>query len=288
MSFQEHNLHRTLRQNKLTHDKQQQNVINYEDSITMAPHEISRFLDCTTSASPTLFLNDDQYSIAGTNSQMDSNKQHCADLLYGNFLEILQSRTNDSEVFETVKDLIQTCSDTLTEIERTEFRGKVVATTTDNRFNGIGNYNWLIQERNTWRLLYALYKDRLIVQKEASDEFDELPLSSSEKEIIEHLYASNSNLREYQLIVDWLEQSASEQETVQIGFYTDRTVCWENTLLQLKNIDQSMFGNTKDVVNSLDPDAPYREKLRLHDLDVEDQRRLSKQVNSVVKCNDFK
>lgn len=39
-----------------------------------------------------------------------------------------------------------------------------------------------------------------------------------------------------------------------------------------------MFGSGRDIVKSLDPDAPFREKRPLHDLDMEDQLRLSKQI----------
>ncbi|XP_037026335.1 nuclear pore complex protein Nup107 [Bradysia coprophila] len=188
--------------------------------------------------------------------------------LYGHFLEILQSRTNDSEVFETVQDLIAACSDTIDEIEKFQRHGQHT-----NR----QEYNWLNQERNTWRLLYALYQDRLITQKEAMD-YDDAPLMGSEKMIVENLYRNNANLREYQLIVDWLEQCADEKEIPQIGLYTDQTISWENTLHQLQNKDRPLFGRGREIVKSMDPDAMIRERLPLHDLDMEDEARLSKQI----------
>lgn len=161
------------------------------------------------------------------------------------------------------------CSDTIDEIERFERHGQHA-----NR----SEYRWLNQERNTWKLLYALYQDRLITQKEAMD-YDDSPLMGSEKMIVENLYRSNANLREYQLIVDWLEQCAEESETTpQIGLYTDETISWENTLHQLQNKDRPVFGSGREIVKSMDPDAMTRERLPLHDLDMEDQARLSKQV----------
>lgn len=223
------------------------------------------------------------------------------DALFAHFLEVVQARTNDSEIFETVRDLIQVCTDTLGELntgsggggDATTGGGRALASVVarDRR-----DHEWLTKERDTWRLLYALYKDRLCVQPQSDsattgggiDEpmSEDVPaataaLMRSERDIVERLYAQNANLREYQLIVDWLEQSAAEQETqrgAQIGCFTDRTVGWENTLMQLKDADQSMFGGGREVVKSMDPDAPLREKRRLHDLDEEDQQRLAVQI----------
>lgn len=247
------------------------NIMDLDGSITMGSDEVRRFLDNSSimgigTPTQTFFMPHD-----GLDADDFVSTQHKTNMLYSSFLEILQSRTNDSEIFDTIKDLIQTCSDTLSEISKPYPRSQKDMIEND--------HEWLVKERDTWRLLYALYKDRLIVQKDASD-YEDLPLLGSEKDIVEHLYANNANLREYQLIVDWLEQSASEQGTNQIGYYTDRTVGWENTLLQLKNMDQTIFGNSKEIVKSLDPDAPHREKVRLHNLDMEDQKRLSRQVLS--------
>lgn len=80
------------------------------------------------------------------------------------------------------------------------------------------------------------------------------------------------------MIVDWLEQCALEQGTIQVGHFTDRTVAWENTLDQLSNSGKTIFGSGRSIVKSLDPDAQLREKLPLHDLDMEDQTRLLKQI----------
>lgn len=104
------------------------------------------------------------------------------DQLFFHFVEVLQSRTNDSEVFETVQDLIQTCSDMIDELFESGRR-------VNDKFK-LEEDAWLNQERNTWRLLYCLYKDRLINQKDGMD-LDDLPLMRSEKQIVEHLYTSN-------------------------------------------------------------------------------------------------
>lgn len=236
-------------------------------SLTLGPDEVCRLMNNDYENDLPTF-NRTLYDHSDTENNINTiSTKETLNSLYGRFLDNLKIRTNDSEIFETVKDLIQSCSDTLGEVSQPFQRNQQQPE----------DYQWLIKERDTWRLLYALYKDRLIVQKETSD-YDDLPLLGSEKEIIEHLYASNANLREYQLIVDWLEQTANEQGGTQMAYYTDRTIGWENTLLELKNVNQSIFGNGKEIVKSLDPDAPERERLRLHDLDAEDEKRLWRQV----------
>lgn len=44
-----------------------------------------------------------------------------------------------------------------------------------------------------------------------------------------------------------------------------------------------MFGGNREIVKSLDPDAPIREKRPLHDLDMEDQKRLTKQIFMAIR-----
>lgn len=44
-----------------------------------------------------------------------------------------------------------------------------------------------------------------------------------------------------------------------------------------------MFGGPRELVHHLDPDAPYREKLPLHDLDMEDQKRLTKNIFNCIR-----
>lgn len=48
-----------------------------------------------------------------------------------------------------------------------------------------------------------------------------------------------------------------------------------------------MFGGTREIVKSLDPDAPHREKLPLHDLDMEDQKRMTRHIFSAIRQGKF-
>lgn len=194
------------------------------------------------------------------------------DQLYEHFLEVARVRTNDAEIFDTVKDMIQVCTDTFDEIVRNGVR-----LNEKNVFDGCG---WLNQERNTWKLLYCLYEDRKLKQSAmgVADDEDDLWMYSSEKEIIDKLYKRNADVREHQLIIDWLEQCESQQYFDRCRHFMDETISWENTLHQLQNMGRTVFGGGKEIVKSLDPDAPLREQKPLHDLDMEDETRISKEV----------
>jgi hypothetical protein len=61
---------------------------------------------------------------------------------------------------------------------------------------------WLENERNTWRLVYCLYQDRLNTQllaaeEQLGDEAMDIPLrQQSEKEIVQRLYKEDNITRE--------------------------------------------------------------------------------------------
>lgn len=142
----------------------------------------------------------------------------------------------------------------------------------------------LESERNTWRLIYCLYQNRISSAGLSTQmEHDESVNSNyiSEKNIIDNLYKSESYIREYQLIIDWLEKNALDQadKYPSIELFTDKTVAWENTVHQLHNQKLGIaFSSSRPLVSSLDPDAPIREGKPLHDLDREDDARLEKRM----------
>lgn len=72
---------------------------------------------------------------------------------------------------------------------------------------------------------------------------------------------------------------------MQVAHYADRSaMAWENTLHQLQtDLGRTMFGGQREIVKSLDPDAPHREKLPLHDLDMEDQKRLTRHIFNAIR-----
>lgn len=140
----------------------------------------------------------------------------------------------------------------------------------------------LENERNTWRLVYCLYQNRLSAYPDFQLKMEaDMNQNVSEKDVIAALLRNESVIREYQLIIDWLEKNAVDQvETLpKIEHFTDKTIGWENTLHQLHNRqDAMMFGSSRPLVTSLDPDAPIREGKPLHDLDREDDSRLEKRM----------
>jgi len=154
---------------------------------------------------------------------------------------------------------------------------------------------WLENERNTWRLMYCLYQNRISSQflsedgsRQQDDEAMDEPLRHlSEKKIVQHLYKNDNITRECQLVIDWLEQNASEQvrEVACLQHFTDKTVAWENTLHQLQNYSRSIpYGSSRPIVTKLDPDASLREGNPLHDIDMEDEARLEKEVFMHIRC----
>lgn len=73
----------------------------HDISVTMSTSEIRRFMN---NSNDTLSTFKNTFMEESTTDVLTSKQK--TNLLYGHFLEILQSRTNDSEVFETVQDLI--------------------------------------------------------------------------------------------------------------------------------------------------------------------------------------
>ena len=69
-------------------------------------------------------------------------------------------------------------------------------------------------ERDTWRLVTSLYQDRLnsdIQDSEMEEEFwVSLEDATSEEDLVKQLYDKNPTIRQAQLVVDWLEQRASD------------------------------------------------------------------------------
>lgn len=255
-------------------------------SISLMPGELQRMLDSSQMNTTGLFSTSFHGGGGDTTSLCDRSLmdhpltdvfKEKADTLFPQFLEVLQARTNDSEVFDTIQDLIHTCSGVLEDCLKDIQRGgdKVVKSKAE----------WLELECKTWKLLNALYKDRILLQ--SSDQGMDCEISTlggSEKEIISQLYNCNSTLREYQLIIDWLEACYEKKLSgPQVGHTTDRTVAWENTLFQLKKQQQIAFGSGAEIVKSLDPDAPIREKKPLHALDEEDNMRLSRCIFEEIR-----
>ncbi|XP_034939545.1 nuclear pore complex protein Nup107 [Chelonus insularis] len=201
-----------------------------------------------------------------------------ASKLYQEFLEIVQVNFSEIQVFDAIADFIQSCTDTLSVMR--SMQAKVDNSELSEEEISLQN------ERNTWRLVYCLYQNRLAANCHSRMDTDTNG-NISEKEVIMNLLANQSQVREYQLIIDWLEKNASDELEMlpKIEHFTDKTVAWENTIHQLQNYQTGItFSSSRPVVTSLDPDAPIREGKPLHDLDKEDDARLEKRMFLEVRC----
>ena len=140
-------------------------------------------------------------------------------------------------------------------------------------------------EKNTWRLLGKLYLDRLTADVNDDDVEKLLPsvARTSEKKLIENLFLKSRELREGQIVVEWLEANARDDfdENARLHYFADGAVSWENTLAVLKGEDKVY---RRPIVASMDPDAPRREGKPLHDLDAEDQEYLLKSMFICIRA----
>jgi hypothetical protein len=121
-------------------------------------------------------------------------------------------------------------------------------------------------EKNTWRLVETLYKDRLNFD-DADDHDAPMELTHSEKEAMLDVFKRDAVTRQCQLVVDWLEQAESDRkehsQALRAEHFSEKTVCWENTVYQLKN-GQHMAGQpgsmySLNLITEIDPDAPARQ-----------------------------
>lgn len=85
------------------------------------------------------------------------------------------------------------------------------------------------------------------------------------------------------MVIDWLERVAREEskDWAKVPHFTDPTVAWENTLHQIHNASLP-YASSRQLVSSLDPDAPARENKHLHDVDHDDQYRLLTEVRILI------
>lgn len=251
-------------------------------SLTLAPHEIRDIM--VRSEKNDITIKEMMEDSTATGAILKANEpwREAKAKLYYDFLQSVQAHFSEAQVFDTIADFIQNCTDTLdimrsmqSKVENTEIAEEEIS---------------LESERNTWRLIYCLYQNRISSAGLSTQmEHDESVNSNyiSEKNVIENLYKSEGYIREYQLIIDWLEKNALDQadKYPSIELFTDKTVAWENTVHQLHNQKLGIaFSSSRPLVSSLDPDAPIREGKPLHDLDREDDARLEKRMFIEVRC----
>lgn len=137
-------------------------------------------------------------------------------------------------------------------------------------------------ERDTWRLMAALFADEMTERESEEDSSAVDPASA-----VQRLFLGDSGVRRAQLVVDWLEQCASDQLMgsfhERVEFFSDAPSGWENTLHALRSAGGG-GGSDSQLTPALDPDAPARLKRHLHSVDVQDEQRLLRYVFALLRA----
>lgn len=221
---------------------------------------------------------DDTANLSSALLKEDDPGEASAGSLFPEFLASFLKHSS-SAAFELLEDYQALCQDKVDVLQSLVLRAGQ-----NSRTAGV---HWLLQqERNTWRLLDSLYRDR--VQSALEDDVmgDVMVPSRSEKLLVEQLFQRDSVIRQSQLVVDWLESISKDQ----IGDFSDniefyaKNVCWEHTLNALMMRRKSGTAYTVPLVTELDPDAPVRQRRPLADLDREDDARLLKTLFTLIRA----
>lgn len=202
------------------------------------------------------------------------------------FPEFLGSylKHSSSAIFDLLEEYEALCQDKVGMLQRLVMRA-APGQRTSSKTAGM---KWLLQqEMVTWRLITSLYRDRVQSALEDDIMMDVAAPSESEKLVMEQLFQRDAVVRQSQLVVDWLESIAKDD----IGDFSDnieyyaKSVYWENTLHALKiRRTSSNTGFNVPLVTELDPDAPFRQKRPLADLDREDDARLLKYLFTLIRA----
>ncbi|KAG8236701.1 hypothetical protein J437_LFUL016880, partial [Ladona fulva] len=257
--------------NYLTLDRSLNDSLKFNRSITMHPDDFTKAIDKSRVK-----------AAADTHQPWKS----VTDNLFMDFFQTMHNNRGEMNIFGQVADFVRNCTDSAKVIEEMRERMDSLGASGLN-----DELIWLQNEKSIWKLVDCLYKDRLmesVYNKENREILDPTrPLSESE--VVINLYRDDALLRQCQLVIDWLEQSAYEEmkieQMVRPEAFTDHTVGWENTLHQLQNQEQGIpYASSQPLVTSMDPDAPLREQKQLHDLDQEDEVRLARQIFLLLRC----
>lgn len=248
-------------------------------SISLNPGELTNILNRSNNVTynDTMAILMDDTIVRGAVIQTAAPWQTTLDSLYMEFFEVLQSHSGGHDILDILANLSRCCADALKVVQG--MKEKVVV-------SEIEEEKWLENERNTWRLLYILYQDRLLSAQNGMDDEMQQYFGRSEKLCVQNLFKRDNLIRESQLVIDWLEANAAskfEQE----AHFNDNTVGWENTLHQLQSKDTIAFGSSRKIVTEMDPDAVHHQKLPLHDLDMDDEKRLLQRIFREIRCGNL-
>ena len=205
--------------------------------------------------------------IGGGGKSKPSHEEDMARLaIFESFYELNQRLAGAEETFELLQQFDHTCDVNLLACK--EMLERKVVRADDDESAYLSKFCSLVRlERNSWRLLAALYHDRLVNNaaagasnsgratvasssnaarpeegtagvEEAMDVeelvTDAIHLRLSDFELAERALKRNAALREMQIVIDWLESIYDEETLDKVQFYSDGPSYWENTLHALK------------------------------------------------------
>lgn len=206
--------------------------------------------------------------------------------IYSDFMEAFQAHRSSQDVLTLIEKYATLCDSYLGKVRKV----------TERMVSRKGEQVWmeamacqtlLTEERNTWKLTGALLRDRLKadeIMEEGGDDtmFVDGTREASDREVVDALMVRDSFARQAQLVVDWLESCAAHQRGMgndddRLEYFADGGCAWENTLHHVQS--RASVGNApSSYVTELDPDAPSRQRLPIHDLDRDDEYRLFRSV----------
>ncbi|EFA09537.1 nuclear pore complex protein Nup107 [Tribolium castaneum] len=222
-----------------------------------------------------LFVDDDK-TVTGSVIQAGTPWKNTVNNLYTEFADILQGSTGGLDILDVAEDLARCCSDALAVVK--SLKAKVAT-------SELAEEKWLENERNNWRLLYVLYQDRIQAQNHSKEGFEE-DFGSSEKNCVCELFKRENLVRESQLVIDWLERNALEKGDP-ILMHSDWTYGWEHTLHQLLAPDAIAIGSNVDIIKNIHPDAPQFQRLSLHHLDYDNDKKLCQRIFMEIRCGNL-
>nr|XP_039263564.1 nuclear pore complex protein Nup107-like [Styela clava] len=205
--------------------------------------------------------------------------------LFTDFKHCFQRHESASDVFDLLSSYEEVCSD-----HEALLRKILGVARPDPALNSVNLLAMVRDEKRTWRLIACLYNDRLKTEAmESSMVVDDMTEHTSEKKVVNNLFKDNADIRQAQIVIDWLERNAADDlddEVVDKVQHYSENVCWENTLhfLSQRKLRGEKGTGDKHMVSQMDPDAPSRQRKPLADLDQSDEIRLLKSMFSFIRA----
>ncbi|KAH7938626.1 hypothetical protein MRX96_019098 [Rhipicephalus microplus] len=206
--------------------------------------------------------------------------------IYADFMEAYKAHTISKDIFKLIDKYASLCDSYLAKVR--EVTESMISSKDEPVWmEAMACQTLLTEERNTWKLTGALLRDRLKADQfigESGDNTIFFPGSRevSDKEIVEALIARDSFTRQAILVVDWLESCATHQHGMgndddKLEYFADAGCAWKNTLHHVQS-HADIGSALSSYVTELDPDAPSRERLPIHELDRDNEFRLFRSI----------